>query len=399
MTKLEVLSPSPSVYRIFISFLMLGLSSFGGPVAHIGYFRKAFVEQRGWLNDNQFAQLLSICQFLPGPASSQLGFAIGLTQAGWLGAIAAFIGFTLPSALLLLIFASSLAWLTGEFALAAIHGLKLVACAVVADAVWSMFHKLCIDWRRRFISALVFLVVISVTIAAEQLLGVLMGAVIGLFFCQESNKQADMALSATVNKWQGGMCLLLFGLLFVLSLLPSDNGLMAAMGLFYQAGALVFGGGHVVLPLLEQSIVTTGLIDQQQFLAGYGAAQAIPGPMFSFAAYLGALIETGYAGWFSAAMALLAIFLPGFLILVAILPFWQQAAKNPKALGLLAGANAAVVGILAAALYSPIATQAIGNMTDVVIVLAAILLLSGLKLSVIWVVIGCVVANGLLLFI
>lgn len=305
----------------------------------------------------------------------------------------------MPSAILLVLFASSLAWLTGEFALAAIHGLKLVACAVVADAVWGMFQKLCIDWRRRLISVIVFAVILSVNIAAGQLLGVLIGAVIGLYFCQDSSKKTDMALSAPINKWQGGLCLLLFGLLFVASLLPVDNSLMAAMGLFYQAGALVFGGGHVVLPLLEQSMVTTGLIDQQRFLAGYGAAQAVPGPMFSFAAYLGALLETGHAGWLSAAMALLAIFLPGFLILVAILPFWQQASKNPKALGLLAGANAAVVGILAAALYSPIATQAIGNVADVVIVLAAMMLLSWLKQSVIWVVIGCVLATSLMVFI
>lgn len=391
-------SQKQSPITIFLAFLKLGLTAFGGPIAHIGFYREAFVKQRQWLDETTFAQLLAVCQFLPGPASSQMGFSIGLMKGGWLGAIAAFIAFTLPSALLLFAFAGFAYLLDAETGQAIINGLKLVAVAVVAHAVWGMAQKLTPDWPRRFIALAALMILLLVGMAWIQLAVIILGALLGLWLCKAASRyEAVNGFDLPYGRKLGGVFLAIFSILLLLSLSmmggnPTPDNLFAA---FYQAGALVFGGGHVVLPLLEQSTVANGWLSTDSFLAGYGAAQAVPGPLFTLSTYLGANIDTGLAPGWSALIATLAIFLPGFLLVLGILPFWAKLAEFPKAASAIAGVNAAVVGLLAAALYDPIFTKGVSNWIDFGIALGGFLILAVLKRSALWTVLFCVVGSVL----
>ena len=381
--------------EVFRVFLRLGLTSFGGPIAHLGYFHRELVERRRWVSDSQFSQLLAICQFLPGPASSQLGFALGLVRAGWLGALAAFLAFTLPSALLLVAFAALAPLLTGAGGSAVIHGLKIVALAVVASAVLGMGRKLCPDRPRQLIAVLALAGVLIAETAWSQLAVVLAGAIGGWLLCR--SVQAAEADAFPIRHGRRA-ALMLAGLFAVLLLgLPMVAGesatLVSVAEAFYRAGALVFGGGHVVLPLLEDSVVAPGWVTEPEFLAGYGAAQAIPGPMFAFSAYLGATIPADAPALLVAAVALLFMFLPGFLLVSAVLPAWSTVSRHAGMARAIAGVNAAVVGLLGAALYDPIFTAAITGPVDVAIAATALVLLTGWGLSPLWIVAGCVVAS------
>ena len=381
-----------SAGEVFATFLKLGLTSFGGPIAHIGYFHRELVEKRQWLSESQFAQLLALCQFLPGPASSQLGFALGLTRAGWAGAIAAFVAFTLPSALLLFAFAAALPLLQGDVGSAAIHGLKLVAVAVVAHGVIGMSRQLCPDAVRATIACGAAVMILLSGSAWMQLAAVAGGALAGLLLCRSVDTIESGTITVPHGTRAGTILLaLFFGLLLLLPLLPSE-GYNRLIDAFYRAGALVFGGGHVVLPLLESATVGRGWLDEGTFLAGYGAAQAVPGPMFSFAAYLGA--EIGPHAVAASVIALLAIFLPGFLLLGGILPWWQRLSQGHSAASIVAGVNVAVVGLLGAALYDPVFTSAIWNTKDLAIALVGFTLLMAWKVSPLWVVLWCVGASS-----
>jgi len=393
---------SGSTSEVFLAFLKLGLTSFGGPIAHIGYFRAEIVERRGWISDDQFGQLLAICQFLPGPASSQLGFSLGLLRSGLPGAVAAFLAFTLPSVLLLVAFAAALTLLAGPAGQAAIHGLKLVACAVVADAVLGMSRKLCPDPPRRVIAVLASAVLLVGSSAWTQVLVVALGAVAGAFFLRGICPPGDTnPIQVSFGPRVGSILLLIFGgLLTGLPLLATGKPDFASVAeAFYRAGALVFGGGHVVLPLLRDSVVSSAWMSPGQFLAGYGASQAIPGPMFAFSAYLGAALSPGGDAYLMAATALVFMFLPGFLLVAGVLPFWGAVSRNPAAGRAIAGVNAAVAGVLGAALYDPIFTSGITGPKDLAIALVAFGLLGVWRVSPIIVVLWCVFATVLQLWI
>lgn len=399
-TKEKWRSGSPA--EVFLTFLKLGLTSFGGPIAHLGYYRAELVERRRWVNDDQFGQLLAICQFLPGPASSQLGFSLGLLRAGWLGALAAFVAFTLPSVLLLLAFAAALPLLSDPTGQAVIHGLELVACAVVADAVLSMSKKLCTDLPRRVIAVLSAVVLLIASSSSIQLIVVASAAVLGACFIR------NISALNNANRLQlffgpriGVVLLLIFtGLLFGLPMLATGEPDFSSVAeTFFRAGALVFGGGHVVLPLLQDSVVTTGWVTSEQFLAGYGAAQAIPGPIFAFSAYLGAVLSPSETAYSMAAVALIFMFLPGFLLVAGILPLWSRVSNNPTAGRVIAGVNAAVVGLLGAALYDPIFTSGIASLVDLMIVVVAFCLLAIWRVSTLIVVLWCVFASALFLWV
>jgi chromate transporter len=387
-----------SVSEVFNTFFKLGLTSFGGPVAHIGHFRKELIEKRQWLNEQQFSQLLAICQFLPGPASSQLGFSLGLLRAGWLGALAAFLAFTLPSALLLIGFASALPLFSSEIGTAIIHGLKLVAFVVVADAVWGMSKKLCPDWQRRTIALCAVAATLLIHVPWSQMLVIIVGAITGIAFCHSMSSTAMQPINVGYKPSLGLTLLGVFiALLLAALFLSKQSDLVASGQVFYRAGALVFGGGHVVLPLLQDAVVNTGQVSNTDFLAGYGLSQAIPGPMFSFVAYLGAIMPTATSvNWLGATIALTFMFLPGFLLISAALPLWQSIANRPHAANAITGINAAVVGILAAALYDPIFTSSVMHVVDLVIALSGFSLLVILRLSPLFIVIWCVLASVLL---
>lgn len=384
-----------SVREVFTTFLKLGLTSFGGPIAHLGYFRRELVERRQWVGESQYAQLLALCQFLPGPASSQLGFSLGLLRAGWGGAIAAFTAFTLPSALLLFAFAALLPHMAGAAGDAAIHGLKLVALAVVAQGVLGMARQLCPDVPRATIATLAAVAILLSSTAWVQLLAVALGGVAGLAFCRGVQPVAESGLRLGYGPSLGWALLTVFALLLIgLPLVAQGrDGLVAVADAFYRAGALVFGGGHVVLPLLEEAVVEPGWISQGEFLAGYGAAQAVPGPMFTLAAYLGARLPGGDGGALGATVALVAIFLPGFLLVAGVLPLWRALAGRPGAARAIAGVNAAVVGLLGAALYDPVWTSAVRGPADVAIALVGFTLLVAWRVSPLVVVAWCIVAS------
>lgn len=380
---------------MFGVFLRLGLTSFGGPIAHLGYFREEFVVRRRWLDEARYAQLLAICQFLPGPASSQMGFAIGLLRAGWRGALAAFAGFTLPSALLMLAFAGFAPRLAHGAGQAVMRGLKLVAVAVVAHGVLGMARQMTPDARRIAIAAFAAALVVWLGTAWSQLLAIAVGARLGVGWCHGVARRDAAPIPVGYGRGVALALVAVFALGLALALLwpdPSPTAPAMAAG-FYRAGALVFGGGHVVLPLLQQSLVDTGWIGADRFLAGYGAAQAVPGPMFSIAVYLGAEVPTGLPPAFSALVALVALFLPGFLLLGAALPLWQRVVAHARAAPMLAGVNAAVVGLLAAALYDPVWTQGIASWIDIAIVAVGFVLLSRLRVGALWVVAWCVAAS------
>ena len=360
-------------------FLKLGLSSFGGPIAHIGYFREEFVVRRRWLDEQAFVDLVALCQFLPGPASSQVGFSIGLMRAGYRGALAAWTGFTLPSAIVLVLFAYGAGALSGTAGAGLLHGLKLVAVAIVAQAVWGMARTLCPDRERASIAVLTALIILFSSSSIAQIGSILLGGVLGLWLCRGAPPPAEGHIVMPVSRRAGLVALTAFFVLLVgLPILQSFQiwpG-VALFDAFYRSGALVFGGGHVVLPLLREAFVAPGWVSDDAFLAGYGAAQAVPGPLFTFAAYLGAVVGPSPHGVAGAALGLVGIFLPGILILLGALPFWDTFRKRPNAQAAMRGVNASVVGLLGAALYSPIWTTSVKTPGDFGVALVGFVLLT-----------------------
>jgi chromate transporter len=365
------------------AFLRLGLTAFGGPIAHLGYFRAEFVERRRWLDEAAYAELVALCQFLPGPASSQVGFAIGLGRAGPLGALAAWCGFTLPSAILMTAFAFGASALHGALADGLIHALKLVAVAVVAQAVFGMARTLAPDAPRAAIAVTGAALAALASATAGQIGAIALGGAAGVVFLRgTADAPPPTAGLPRVSRGVGIAALALYLVLLAggpLLEAAGGDGLLARFDAFYRSGALVFGGGHVVLPLLKGALVDPGWVDQGSFLAGYGAAQALPGPLFTFAAFLGAVMRQPPNGVVGAMLGLAAIFLPGLLALVAALPFWRALQGRPFAQSAMKGANAAVVGVLASALYSPLWTSAVLGPTDFVVALADFVLLTAFR--------------------
>lgn len=382
--------------EVFAAFLKLGLTSFGGPIAHLGYFREELVTRRRWIDDRGYAELVALCQFLPGPASSQAGFALGLMRAGLPGALAAWTAFTLPSALMMLAFAYASASLQGPIASAALHGLKLVAVAIVAQALWGMARTLVPDLRRAAIALVAVAVVMLVDSTVGQVGAILIGMVAGSVVIRDARGWGEGFHVMRVNRRAGLICLAIFGLLLLILPLGAealDWRPLALFDQFYRAGALVFGGGHIVLPLLREGLVPTGWLTDDAFLAGYGAAQALPGPLFAFSAYLGAVSGAGPWG---AAVALAGIFLPGLLLVTGALPFWSVLRRSLVAQAAIAGANAAVVGILAAALYDPLWTTSVASWADAGIVFLGFAALVGWRVSPIIAVIAMVAGTIML---
>ncbi|QOG05884.1 chromate efflux transporter [Aureimonas sp. OT7] len=376
--------PQGSPKEVMLAFLKLGLTSFGGPIAHLGYFRDEFVVRRGWIDDGGYGDLVALCQFLPGPTSSQVGAALGFLRAGPYGALAAFAMFTLPSAILMVAFAYSAGAFGGPLGDGALLGLKIVAVAIVAQAVLGMARSLCPDRERALIAAAAVLVLALLPGAFGQVAAIAAGAGAGLVWCRSRASQLPTKLYFGVSGAVGAGSLAMFLLLLVgLPLVASVSGsdTLAVVDAFYRSGALVFGGGHVVLPLLEAETVQTGWLSTDTFLAGYGAAQAVPGPLFSFAAYLGALLPGVPSRLVGAAIALSVIFLPGFLLLAGAMAFWDVLRSRPGAQALMRGANAAVVGILAAALYDPLLKSAVVDQLSFALAVACFVLLTAWKVS------------------
>ncbi len=379
------------------AFLRLGLTSFGGPVAHLGYFRREFVERRRWLDDRAYADMVALCQFLPGPASSQVVFSLGMRRAGLPGALLASACFMFPSAAAMVGFAYGVKFLSGFGGAGWIHGLKLAAVAVVAVAVWGMGGKLCPDWPRRILGLAAAAAVILVPGAPSQVGVIAACALVGWLSRRGApgGARSDATALGRAHAWAAAS-LLLYGTL--LALLPVMAGVtgsrpVAVFDGFYRAGALVFGGGHVVLPLLRSEVVPRGWISDNAFLAGYGAAQAVPGPLFTFAAYLGTMIRVGTQPWAGGLLALFAIFLPGWLLVGGAYPFWHLLRSRNWAHGALRGANAAVVGLLLAALYRPVCTEGIRDARDVAAAAAAVVLIGKLRVPQ-WAVVVLMAAAG-----
>jgi chromate transporter len=386
-------------WEVFAVFLRLGVTSFGGPIAHLGYFRDEIVQRRRWLDDRDYADLVALCQFLPGPASSQVGFALGLRRAGAAGAIAAFLAFTLPSALLMLAFASGASLFQGVVGEGLLLGLKIVAVAIVAQAVLGMARTLTPDATRAGIAVVAAVAALLLAGSVGQVVAIVIGAVAGLFLCRAAPAVTHALIAFPVRRGIGILCLVVFAVLLVglpLVAAVSATGAVSLFDAFYRAGALVFGGGHVVLPLLQGELVEPGWVGSDAFLAGYGAAQAVPGPLFAFAAYLGAVSGVGPGGALGAAIALVAIFLPGFLLLVGVLPFWNALRTRPWAQAAMRGANAAVVGILAAALYQPVFTTAVTDAAAFCLALVCFVLLVAFRLPA-WGVVIVGAAGGVLI--
>src|SRR6516162_1136892 len=375
---MSVAKQTGSPFEVLLIFLKLGLSCFGGPIAHIGYFRDEFVVRRHWLDEQAYADLVALCQFLPGPASSQVGFSVGLMRSGYLGAAAAWTGFTLPSAILLVLFAYDAGNLHGAIGEGLLHGLKLVAVAIVAQAVGGMARTLCPDRERASIAAVAALIILFSSSSLAQIIAILLGAVAGLVLCRDAPPPPGGHVAMGLSRGAGiGALSAFFILLGCFLLLP---GRVAVPGFdqfaaFYRSGALVFGGGHVVLPLLRVAFVSPGWVSDDAFLAGYGAAQAVPGPLFTFAGYLGAVIGPEPHGLAGAVLGLIGIFLPGILILLGMLPFWDAFRTRPGAQAAMRGVNAAVVGLLGAALYNPLWTTTVKTPGDFGVALVGFVLL------------------------
>ena len=366
-------------WEILLVATRLGLTSFGGPVAHIGYFRDEYVVRRKWLDEGTFAELIALCQFLPGPASSQLGMAVGIKRGGLLGGFAAWLGFTLPSALALILFAYGVQELGGEASEDWLHGLKIVAVAVVAFALWGMGRTLAPDRTRITIAVVAAAVILLWGGIAAQLLVIGGGAMLGLIILRPLEQRAD-AVTGVSGGTRAALALLI-AFVALLALLPVASRVTESLPLdvfdsFYRSGALVFGGGHVVLPLIEAEVVPPGWVTSDEFLAGYGAAQAVPGPLFTFAAFLGASVEGLTPRWGGGLLALAAIFAPSFLLVPGVLPFWERVRGVARVRQALMGVNAAVVGLLLAALYDPLWTSAIGRPADFAVAAGAFALLA-----------------------
>jgi len=388
-----------SAWTVFLIFLRLGLTSFGGPVAHLGYFRDEFVTRRKWLTERSYADLVALCQFLPGPASSQVGIALGLSRAGYTGALAAWAGFTLPSAIALILFAMGITSYGDAIPLGVLHGLKVAAVVVVAQAVWGMGKNLCPDVPRVSIMAASTCFVLLVPSALGQVSVIAIAALVGLLLFKPEQAVAHDPLPITVGRRIGFFWLVLFlalliGLPILAALYP--NHTLAMVDTFFRTGSLVFGGGHVVLPLLQAEVVPAGWVNNDTFLAGYGAAQAVPGPLFTFTAFLGASMNDAPGGWLGGMICLLAIFVPSFLLVMGALPFWESLRRNVRTQAALSGVNAAVVGLLLAALYQPVWSSAIHEPKDFGLALVALVALMFWKLPPWMVVVGSGAAGWLI---
>ena len=386
-------------FEIFITALRLGLTSFGGPIAHLSYFHEEYVKKKKWISDHAYADLVALCQFLPGPASSQVGMAIGLSRAGVLGAILAWIGFTLPSALILIIFGLGLADLDVSQHQNWLHGLKVVAVAVVAQAVLGMAKKLCPDKERASVAIVASVIVLSANSAISQVLVLVIAGFFGAFFLKPTADLPHEPLHKGSRSFGVFFLTIFFGLLV---LLPTLRPIYQVQELnlfdsFFRAGSLVFGGGHVVLPLLQAEVVPTGWVSNDLFMAGYGMANAIPGPLFAFSAYLGSVSSVLPNGWLGAFICLVAAFLPSFLLVVGIIPFWEKLRSLPKVRQSMLGINAAVVGILIAALYNPVWTSAIFSAKDFALASVGFLLLEIWKLPS-WAVVLLTVLTSFVIF-
>lgn len=367
------------VWDVFWVFLRLGLTSFGGPIAHLGYFHEAFVVRRKWLQEAAYADLVALCQFLPGPASSQVGMALGFSRAGYLGALAAWLGFTLPSALLMMLFALSVAEFSDYLPAGALHGLKVVAVAVVAQAIWGLGIKLCPDRKRLSLAVAASLWISLWPTAGAQIAIVIAGGLFGLFALRTQNPLPHTPIQVPTSRAMGLVFLsAFFALLVGLPWLAKTTGNPALRQLdsYYRVGSLVFGGGHVVLPLLKNEVVGPGWVSQSDFVAGYGAAQGIPGPLLSLSAYLGAVASVPPSGLWGGLLCLGAIFLPSFLLILGVLPFWENLRQHQSMRFAMSGINAAVVGLLISAFYHPVWTSAILNARDFSLGLAAFALLA-----------------------
>src|SRR5215472_2290173 len=369
-----------SPFEVLRIFLRLGLTSFGGPVAHLGYFRAEFVERRHWLDEGAYADIVALCQFLPGPASSQTGISIGLLRAGLPGALCAWLGFTAPSALAMILFGYGVMVLGNLADSAWLHGLKIVAVAVVAQAVWGMARNLCPDRERATIAVGAAMVVLAIPSAPGQIGAIAAGGLVGWRLLRngaQPSEQEPLAIHMP-RAWSiaalASFVALLVGLPMLAAAIPSHA--LALIDSFYRAGSLVFGGGHVVLPLLQAALVPPGWVTNDAFLAGYGAAQAVPGPLFTFSAYLGTVMGSMPNGWVGGLICVAAIFLPSFLLLIGTLPFWDTLRRRPGVRSALRGVNAAVVGLLLAALYRPVWTSAILGPADFAIGILAFLMLA-----------------------
>ncbi len=387
-----------NVLEVLLVATRLGVTSFGGPIAHIGYFRQEYVVRRGWLTEERFAELVALCQFLPGPASSQLGIAVGIRRAGMAGGFAAWLGFTLPSALALILFAYGVQSFDGQ-AGDWLHGLKIVAVAVVALALWGMGRTLAPDRPRITIAVLAAVVALAAGGIVAQLAVIAAGAALGLAFLRPPELQPTGEPGKRTGAVVGTVALIAF--LVLLLALPvasrlTDSSLVAVADSFYRSGSLVFGGGHVVLPLLEAEVVPPGWVTKDEFIAGYGAAQAVPGPLFTFSSYLGTVIDLGMPKWLGGVLALCAIFLPSFLLVQGVLPFWEQLRGFTRVRQALMGVNAAVVGLLLAALYDPVWTSAIRAPEDFALATGAFALLAFWKAPP-WLVVLLTAAIGALI--
>ncbi len=386
--------------EVFLAFLKLGLTSFGGPVAHLSYFRTEFVERRKCLDDKSYSDLGALCQFLPGPASSQVGMALGQLRAGWLGSLMAWIGFTMPSALALIVFAYGIAHYSGLAASGAMHGLKVVAVAVVAQAVWGMAKSLCPDRTRAALAIFSALLTLVLPTWLGQVGAILACGLIAWRKVKLAHDDPVPHMGYGVTRTAGLAALVLFfALLLGLPLVMAATGspLWAMVEGFYRSGSLVFGGGHVVLPLLQATVVPPGAVGNSEFLAGYGAAQAVPGPLFTFAAYLGAVMQGPLSGWQGGLLFLLVIFLPAYLLIIGTLPFWDALRQRDAIRSAMAGVNAGVVGILLSALYDPVWTSAIYGREDFGLALAAFGLLVYARTSPVLVVLLGAAAGWLLM--
>ena len=384
--------PDRGPWAVFVAFLRLGFTSFGGPIAHLGFFRSEFVTRRAWLSEQGYADLVALCQILPGPASSQVGMAIGHARAGYAGALAAWAGFTLPSAVGLILLARGLADHGALVPPGALHGLKIVAVAVVAQAVWGMARTLCTDATRITITTLAAVVVSYAPTAWAQVGTIAVAGVVGVVLLRPGRTIGDEAFPIIIGRgagfaWLASFVVLLVGLPLLAGALPGRS--VAMIDAFYRSGALVFGGGHVVLPLLQSEVVPRGWVDEDTFLAGYGATQAVPGPLFTFAAFLGASMHRAPSGLAGGLIGLLSIFAPSFLLVMGALPFWGALRGNPRARAALGGINAAVVGLLVAALYRPVWTSAIHAPGDLALALAALAALVFWKVPPWLVVVAC----------
>lgn len=359
-----------SIWAIFRIFLRLGLTSFGGPVAHLGYYRQEFVERRKWLKEESYADLVALCQFLPGPASSQVAIGIGLSQGGLRGGIAAWCGFALPSAVALILFAYGVSVFESSTYAGVLMGLKIAAVAVVAYAVVGMARKLCPDVERRFVAVVAMLLALSISGFSGQFMALAFAALCGwLFFTGNSPAETmDHGRLYSGSQRQALISKSLFVvLLFGLPMIVGDSFYLHLVDSFFRSGSLVFGGGHVVLPLLQAEVVGRGWLSKDLFLAGYGAAQAVPGPLFTFSAYLGAAMESGVMRWIGGFVCLLAIFLPSFLLLIGILPHWDRLRRDTRIRRILSGVNAGVVGLLSAAFFTPVVTSGIHGFLDLLL--------------------------------